>query len=133
MDYYQMALDKVKVAILTKNSGFYTDSIYASCLAIEFFLKSVINRVSSAQKFEFNHDVINLYHEIRTKYPSKKDLSKVMKYCRKYINESRYPYNGTDAFTDAFAEEFLAYVEEIKQYVDNECQATVEDLKKKFD
>ena len=36
MDYYKFATDKEKVAILTKDAGFYADSIYASWLAIEF-------------------------------------------------------------------------------------------------
>ena len=36
MDYYQLATDKLGVAKLTKDAGFYADSVYASCLAIEF-------------------------------------------------------------------------------------------------
>lgn len=132
MHYYKLAEDKQKVAQLTKEAGFYADSVYASCLAVEFYLKSVMNRVPEAQEFEFTHDVINLYYAIKKKYPSSKDLSESVKYCRKYNNESRYPYSGTEIFTDDFAEQFLLYAEEVKCYVDDECQATIEDLKNKF-
>ena len=132
MNYYKLGEDKQKVAQLTKTAGFYADSVYASCLAIEFFLKSVMNRVSEAEEFEFTHDVINLYYAIEKKYPSSKDLSEAVKYCRKYNNESRYPYGGADIFTEDFAEQFLEYAEDVKRYVDEECQATFEDLKNKF-
>ena len=132
MNYYKLGEDKQKVAQLTKEAGFYADSIYASCLAVEFFLKSVMNRVPDAEPFEFTHDVINLYYAIKNKYPSSNDLSEAVKFCRKYNNESRYPYSGTDIFTDDFAAQFLQYVEDVKKYVDEECQATIEDLVNKF-
>jgi len=35
-------------------------------------------------------------------------------------------------FTDDFAEQFLLYIKDIRYYVDEECQATIEDLKSKF-
>jgi len=132
VNYYKLGEDKQKVAQLTKEAGFYADSIYASCLAVEFFLKSVMNRVPDAEPFEFTHDVINLYYAIKNKYPSSNDLSEAVKFCRKYNNESRYPYSGTDIFTDDFAAQFLQYVEDVKKYVDEECQATIEDLVNKF-
>ncbi|MCL2813832.1 MAG: HEPN domain-containing protein [Oscillospiraceae bacterium] len=132
MEYYKLAEDKQKVAQLTKDAGFYADSIYASCLAVKFYLKSVMNRVPEAQEFEFTHDVINLYYAIKNKYPSSQDLSEAVKFCRKYNNESRYPYSGTTVFTDDFAEKFLIYVENVKYYIDEECQANLEDLKNKF-
>ena len=132
MNYYKLGTDKQKVAELMKEAGFYADSVYASCLAAEFLLKSVMNRVPEAQEFEFTHDVINLYFAINKKYPSSKDLSEAVKYCRKYNNESRYPYGGTDVFTYDFAEQFISYAEDIRNYVDNECQATIEDLINKF-
>lgn len=133
MDYYQLATDKLGVAKLTKDAGFYADSVYASCLAIEFYLKSVMHRVPSAQEYEFTHDVINLYKEISGQYKSSQDLSKQMKACRKYNNESRYPYNGADVFTKDFAEMFIEYVNNTKEYIDNECSVTLEDLSKKFE
>lgn len=120
------------MSILTKDAKFYADSVYASCLAIEFYLKSVMNRVPNSKKYEFTHDVINLYNEINKKYPSSKDLSLIMRRCRKYNNESRYPYNGVEIFTSEFAEEFLSYVKLVKEYVDNECKPTIDDLKNKF-
>ena len=132
MEYYKLGEDKQKVAELTKEAGFYADSVYASCLAAEFFLKSVMNRVPEAQEFEFTHDVINLYFAIKRKYPSSKDLEEAVKYCRKYNNESRYPYSGIGVFTDNFAAQFLSYVKDIRYYVDEECRATIEDLKNKF-
>jgi len=132
VNYYKLGEDKQKVAQLTKDAGFYADSVYASCLAVEFFLKSVMNRVPDSEPFEFTHDVINLYYAIKKKYPPSNDFSEAVKYCRKYNNESRYPYSGTDIFTDDFAAQFLQYAEDVKKYVDEECQATIEDLINKF-
>ena len=131
MDYYQLATDKLSVAKLTRDAGFYADSVYASCLSIEFYLKSVMHRVPSAQEYEFTHDVINLYKEINSKYRSKKDLLSQMKACRKYNNESRYPYSGTDVFTKDFADKFISYANDTKDYIDNECAITLSDLESK--
>ena len=133
MEYYKLGIDKQKVAQLTKDAGFYADSVYASCMAIEFFLKSVMEYVPDAHEFEFTHDVINLYAAIRKKYSSTKDLTEAMKYCRKYNNEARYPQGGTEVFTDDFAARFLTYAEDVKNYVDSECVISLQELKNKFD
>jgi len=37
-----------------------------------------------------------------------------------------------DVFTQAFALEFLNYLTDIKIYIDTECTATLDDLKKRF-
>ncbi len=40
--------------------------------------------------------------------------------------------SGTEVYTKNFAEQFRVYVEEIKNYIDNECAATLDDLKDKY-
>jgi hypothetical protein len=48
------------------------------------------------------------------------------------MNESRYPYNGVSVYTKDFAEEFSEHIGAIKAYIDNECQATLDDLRDRF-
>jgi HEPN domain-containing protein len=80
-----------------------------------------------------SHDTINIYYVLVKKYPPKRDLLTGIRYCRKYFTEARYPIDGTDIYTKEFAERFLYYVEEIKLYIDQECQSTLDDLKNMYD
>jgi hypothetical protein len=53
--------------------------------------------------------------------------------CRKYFNESRYPYaSDVSIYTKEFAAEFIEFITIIKDYIDNDCLATVEDLKDRY-
>jgi len=53
--------------------------------------------------------------------------------CRKFYNESRYPYtNEINIYTKEFAKGFIIFIKDIKDYVENECVATTDDLIKKY-
>ena len=132
MNFYDNAVDVHETAEILYENGKYRMSVYNSCLAMELYLKSKLILTDDGVSFELSHDVINIFRCINKKFPSSKELFKTVNYCRKYFNESRYPAFGTEVYTNEFASEFLGYVEDIKNYIDNECIITDDDLKKKF-
>jgi len=81
---------------------------------------------------ETSHDVINIYKCLSKRYKSKEDLLPALVRCRKYFNEARYPSSDSAAYTKEFCEEFLIYLDSIKSYVDNQCQATLDDVVERF-
>ena len=112
--------------------GKYQVSIALSCLSAELYLKSVLERVEHSVDLETSHDVINIYRCVNKRYKSTKDLLHALVLFRKYFNEARYPAFNSAAYTKEFCEDFLGYVDLVKNYVDNECQATLEDVQNKF-
>ena len=133
MEYYDNAVDVHETAEILYNNGKYRMSIYNVCLAAELYLKSRLSLVEYDSRLESSHDVIGIYRCLTKRFPSSNDLTQAINMCRKYFNETRYPYDGTGIFTSEFALEFLNFLMEIKNYVDNDCIATLDDLKKKFD
>ena len=132
MNFYNNAKEVYLAAESLCENGHYRMSVCNSCLAIELFLKSRLNLVNGWEKYEFSHDVVNIYRHLLKRFPAKTDLTKVITFGRKYFNESRYPHGGTEIYTFNFAQEFLEYVESVKSYIDNECIANIDDLKEKF-
>jgi len=133
VDFYENAVDVHEAADILYNSGKYRMAVFNVCLAIELYLKSRLPLVEYDVRLESSHDVINIYRCLTTRFRSSKDLTPMINMCRKYYNESRYPYNGKDVFTGEFAADFIGYLADIKNYVDNECIATLDDLKTKFE
>lgn len=133
MDFYENATDVHEAAEILYKNGKYRMSVYNSCLAIELYLKSKLSLVEYDVRLEASHDVVNIYRCLTNRFSSSKDLTLVINLCRKYFNESRYPYKGVEAFTSEFALEFLKHLLDVKSYIDNECSATMEDLQKKFE
>ena len=132
MNYYDNALEVHDAAeILFKNSK-YRISIYNSCLAVELYMKSKLSLVNGGERFEFSHDVVNIYRLLCKRYEPKNDLLHAVSLSRKYFNESRYPHGDVEIYTEEFAQEFLGYVDDVKNYIDNDCEATIDDLKNKF-
>lgn len=132
MDYYKNAEDNAEVARLSYENGKYQVSISLSCLAVELYLKSVLGLVSHSIDLETSHDVINIYRCISKRYKSKTDLLPYLVQCRKYFNEARYPTSNSAVYTREFSEEFLDYVSAVKEFVDSQCKADIEDLADKF-
>ena len=99
---------------------------------MELYLKSVLHLVEHNMDLEISHDVINIYKCLNKRFKSETDLLPYLVRCRKYFNEARYPASDSSAYTKEFCEEFLTYVGAIKDYVDNECKATLDDLGNKF-
>jgi len=109
----------------------YRTSVYSSCLAIELYLKSALSSVDPNSDYLESHDVVNLYNTVARKYPPSSDLSPIIRKCRKHFNEARYPV-VEEVYDKNFAEEFTGNVKKIKNYVDNECHISDEDLIKRF-
>ena len=61
-------------------------------------------------------------------------MSVSIKLSRKYFNDSRYANNENfSTFTKDLAVDFIKYAQQVKDYVDTDCQSTLEDLQKRFD
>jgi len=132
VDYYNSAVSWYESAKFLESGGYYQQSVSQSCLAVELFLKSRLSIVDPNSELDKSHDSINIFKELNKKYPTDKDLLPGIRYCRKYFTEARYPYDGTDIYTKEFALEFIGYVEQVKDYIDNDCQLTLDDLQRKF-
>lgn len=132
MNFYENAVDVHETAVILFEHEKYRMSIYNSCLAVELYLKSCLPLVEYDIRLETSHDVVNIYRCLLTRYSSSMNLMPVITMCRKYFNESRYPYDITEVFTKEFASEFINYISAIKFYIDNECTASPDDLKKKY-
>jgi HEPN domain-containing protein len=132
VNFYDNATEVYLAAKSLCENGHYRMSICNSCLSIELFLKSRLHLVDRREEYEFSHDVINIYRDLQKRFPSKMDLTKVISLGRKYFNESRYPHGDTTAYTEAFAQEFLEHVANVRSYIDDECNADIGDLKNKF-
>jgi len=103
-----------------------------SCLCVELLLKTKLIQIDPTSVLLEGHDLINIFKAVHAKYNSANDLSYAVRDCRKYFNESRYPASGTKVYSKAFSEQFLKHVENVKYYIDNECTATIADLKDKY-
>ena len=57
----------------------------------------------------------------------------MVKMSTKYFKDSRYSnYENLKIFTKEFADEFIDYVNQVKNYVDEKCVATLNDLQAKY-
>jgi HEPN domain-containing protein len=133
VDYYTNAQETEMAAAALFEAKIYRQSIYMSCLALELYLKSKLHLVSHDDELLLSHDLVNLHKALLSRFKPKASHDVMIARCRKYFNESRYPYNkDTSIYTEAFAKEFIDFVAHIKDFVDNECVATIEDLKNKY-
>ena len=132
MDYYSSAVSWFESAKLLEANEFFQQSVSQSCLAVELFLKSKLLIVEPDSELDKSHDSINIYRVLAKHYPTNRDLLPGIRNCRKYFNEARYPYSGVEFYTKTFAQEFLGYVQAVKDYIDNDCQANLDDLQRKY-
>ena len=128
MDYYKLAEEELQVIETLHDAGKYRHTIFHSCMCMEYLLKSRLVQISPISEFLDGHDIINIFKTVHQKYKSSNNLRDIVRFCRKYFNESRYPASGTEVYTREFATEFIGYVKVIKEYIDNECISTMEDL-----
>ena len=132
MDYYKIAEEPLKAAPLLKNDELYRMAVSMATLAIDLLLKSVLYRLDSTSELLMGHDHIGMLRMIEKRYP-KPELRTVVKLSRKYFNDSRYSNSEHfHTFNDALATDFIAYMQQVKNYVDTDCQGTLEDLQKRF-
>ena len=132
MDYYKSASHWYESAKFSITGGFYQQSVSQSCLSAELFLKSQLSITEPNSELDKSHDTLNIFKTLSKRFPAKRDMLQGIRYCRKYFNESRYPFGNDDIYTKEFAEEFLGYVKEIKRYIDEDCQSTIDDLQHKY-
>ena len=133
MDYYTNAQGYENAANKLVEIGCYQQSIHLSCIAVELYLKSKLPLVPHDKYLETSHDVLKMYRTLTSKFKPKSDMREMITMCRKYFNESRYPSStNTDVFTKDFAVEFTEFIEAIRDFIDNECIATLNDLQEKY-
>ena len=133
MDLYANAQETEQAANDLLAAGRYRHSVTLACLAVELYLKSRLYLVPHRVELERSHDVIGLYDALVQRYRPTTDMRPKVNLCRKYFNESRYPYNGnSDIYTHALAKDFIDFASEIKHFVDNTCVGTIEDLERKY-
>ena len=132
MDLYDNAVDVHETADILYKNGKFRMSVYNSCLAMELYLKAKLHLVEDGSQFEKSHDIVNVYRCLSKRFRPRKDLFKAINFGRKYFNESRYPFSGVEVYTEEFAAEFLGYVSDIRDFIDNDCIATLEDLTNKY-
>ena len=114
------------------DAGQYRHTITHSCMCIEYLLKTKLVQINPTSELLYGHDIISIFKEIQVIYKPGKELFSSIRFCRKYLNESRYPESGTEIYTKEFAERFQQYIEDIKYYIDTECSATMDDLVNRF-
>jgi len=132
MDYYSNAVSWHTAAINSTTSGDYQQAVYSSCLAIELYLKSKVAAVSNDYALLSTHDIIGLYNKVLMgRFGKNKDVETMLPKVRKYFNESRYPYD-IKIFDDQLADQFLAYINNAKDYIDNQCVLNQKDLLNRY-
>ena len=133
MDYYKLSEEPLQSAKVNKEQGLYRMSVCMSTLAIDVLLKSVLYRIAPENDLIMGHNHPGIVMKIESIYPSKDTIRHAAKLSRKYFKDSRYSNSENfPVFTDNLASEFIGYAELVKDYVDTECQATIEDLEKRF-
>ena len=132
MNYYMLAEEEIQAIDVLHAAGQYRHAVYHSCIAIELLLKNKLVQIDPTSALLESHDIINIFKAVYQKYTSSKDLQPIVRFCRKYFNESRYPISGTLVYTKEFASQFFQHVMDIRHYIDTECAATIEDLATRF-
>jgi len=134
VDFYDNAWEAEQTAIDLVNIGRYRYAVYISCLATELYLKSKLHLVDHGDdELETSHNVIKMLRVLSKRFPPKKHLKSMVEFSRKYYNESRYPYAGdVSIYTKDFAQQFLEFTAAVRDYVENDCLATMDDLSDKY-
>jgi len=110
----------------------YRTCVYCCCLSIELYLKSQLLVIDPNSDYETSHDVLAIYQILTKTYKPTSDIRNAIRMSRKYHNESRYPGSNYDIYDDSFALEFLAYLDAVKNYIENDCHTSMADLQNKF-
>ena len=137
MSYYDDGLDKEDLAQYAFSQGRYKACVSMCCQAADLFLKQKLSEIDAKSPYEKDHDFVAIYGVINNKYPSSEDLKFIMYQCRKYYTESGYSgrFNKTDSsvYTKDFANEFICFLQKIKQYIDMDCSEGLKGLAGKYE
>ena len=134
MGYYDDALEWQGTAIDLEACGRYRGSVYMSCLAVECFLKSQVSIIDPNNTKLGEHDSIYLYRLLKSKYTTDKDLMTDIRLCRKYHNDARYSNTANaEIYSKEFATRFISIVADVRDFIENDCALSLEDLAKKYE
>jgi len=134
MDYYNDALEWQGTAVDMEACGRFRGSVYMACLSVECFLKSKIEMIDPLNERLREHDTIYFYRLLKSKYPTGKDLMTEIRLCRKYHTDARYSgKDNAEVYDKEFAGRFLQIIVDVKDYIDNNCASSLEDLTKKYE
>jgi len=132
LGYYDDALEWQGTAIDLEACGRYRGSVYMACLAVECFLKSRVEIIDPNNVRLNEHDSIYFYRLLKSKYPEGKNLMTEIRLCRKYHSDARYSNTPeAEVYSKEFAQRFIQIIADVREYVDNECASSLEDLLRK--
>jgi len=133
MDYYKLSDEPLLAAKVNKENGLYRMSVSMATLAIDTLLKSVLYRVKRDDNLIMGHNHLGIVDAIEARYPRNDNIRHIAKLSRKYFKDSRYSNaENFHAFTESLASDFISYAEQVKDYVDTECQGTIDDLLQRY-
>ena len=133
MGYYNDAEEWYGTAIDMESCGRYRGAVYMSCLAVECFLKSKVEIIEPNNPRLKEHDSIYFNRLLKKKYPTGENLIPDIRLCRKYHSDARYSNTPKlELYNKTFANRLLAIVGKVKNYIDNDCMATLGELIDKF-
>ena len=116
MDYYTNAEEQLEGAKILADSGKYRLAVTLLCLSCELFLKSLVERKDPSNPLLNSHDIVNLGALIKNDVDFK-TLAPQLAFMRKYLNDSRYPYDAK-AYTDVFYQNCLERSLQVKSEID---------------
>jgi len=132
MDYYTNACEQLESAGILAASQKYRIAVTLLCLSCELFLKSFAERKDPKNPLLNSHDIVNLGNFIRDDIDFTYIAPKLA-YMRKYLNDSRYPFNDK-IYTKELYDECLESVSVIRQAIDsvNAKKSDIERLEERF-
>ena len=116
MDFYTNACEQFESAQILASSEKYRVAVTLLCLAGELFLKSLVELKYPGHSLLNTHDIVGLGRVIKDDVDYK-TLAPHLAFLRKYLNDSRYPFDHT-VYSFDFYEECRASTLAIKQSVE---------------
>jgi len=132
VDFYNNAFEQLESAKILAESGKFRVAVTLLCLSGELFLKSLVERKDPNNQFLNTHDIVGLGNALKDDVDFNV-LAPRLKFLRKYLNDSRYPFDA-QVYTKAFYEECLESILDIQYEVDsaNSKKSDVERLSERF-
>jgi len=132
VDYYTNAEEQLESAKILAGSEKYRIAVTLLSLSCELFLKSLVERKDPLNPLLNSHDIVNLGAFIKNDVDFKK-LAPQLAFMRKYLNDSRYPYDAK-VYTEGFYLNCLERVLEVKSEIDAAFEKIpmLESLQEKF-
>jgi hypothetical protein len=118
MNYYTNACEQLEGAELLAASGKYRLSVTLLCLSGELFLKSLAEYKDPKNSLLDSHDIVGLGYLIRNDIDYNNTIPK-LRLLRKYLNDSRYPFDTT-----VYTEDFYNACHEAVIFIKNEIDST---------